>query len=205
MGLLMRRKLKKAAAIAVATVQIHDRLATDLPLNSDTAITEVDDPFSDSGGRLRVIRSIKDDPLAGMLARSQIDRAQFEAGRMWQEYHEQSEVSGARALDTTKEKVDGGKISEPINDKRIKALKALGEAGCVLGTYDNALIWAVLGERISLADVAQRWCLFADRERAYLGSRFRDALETLARLWSLASDIDLTGKSSYRSQSAKIA
>lgn len=185
---MRHKRLKNVITQLVPAAQMHDRRATDLPINSVTAITEVDDPYSNSGERLTVVRSIRDDPLAGMLARNQIDQAQFSAGRLWQQYHEQSEIGGVRAFDPTKESVDGGKIAQPINDKQIKATKELARASKALGTYDNALIWQVLGERVSLATLAERWCMFREREKVYLGARFRAALEKLAGLWNLISD-----------------
>lgn len=179
---MRRNKLKKVEyRIGNNIQQVHDRLATDLPLNADTAVTEVDDPL-EPGARLRVIRSIRIDILAGMHARDQIDEAQFQAGRKWEEYHERAQVGGASAIDPTKEKVDGGKIPEPINDERIRALKALGQAGCVLTTPENALMWRVLGDRIQLGHLADQWCL----NPKVVGTRFRDALEKLAILWGLA-------------------
>lgn len=202
---MCRTKLKKIAYQSNGTAQMHDRRATDLPFNSVVAIAEVDDPYSDSGEKLTVVRSIRDDPLAGMLARNQIDQAQFSAGRLWQKYHEQSEIGGVRAIDPTKEAVDGGTIPQLISDQQIKATKELANASKELGTYDNALIWLVLGERVSLTVVAQRWCMFREREKVYLGARFRDALETLATLWNFIGKFDLTGKSRYRPHNSRIA
>src|SRR4051794_30810150 len=80
--------------------KIFDRMASDLPINSVVAPTVVQDGLGDY---IRVLRSVRDDPLAGMMSRKQIDAAQFEAGRLWQQYREDSEIGGARAIDTTRE------------------------------------------------------------------------------------------------------
>jgi len=187
-----RRRLKRTippetprGGPAVAQDKIYDRTTRDIPLNAEIALATVSDPYSDCGENITVTRSIKDDPLAGMLARDQIDKAQFEAGRLWQRYHEQAQVGTVRAIDPTKEAVDGGRIPEPITDRQIVAMRELRVAHKKLGSYDTRLIFMVLGDRMSLNDLADKWRMNTERERIYLGRRFRHALELLAGVWGL--------------------
>ena len=99
---------------------VHDRRSTDLVRNASVAIVEVDDPYAiEPGGKITVLRSLRDDPLARMSAAKQIDSAQFEAGRAWQADYEEAEVGGASAIDPTKEAVDGGKPPEMPRDIEI--------------------------------------------------------------------------------------
>src|SRR3974390_2897019 len=87
---------------------VHDRRAELLPFrDTETAVEVVDDPYGP--GKIDVVRSVRDDPLAGLRARRFIDEAQFVAGRHWQQCWEDSEIGQVRAIDTTKEPVDGGK------------------------------------------------------------------------------------------------
>jgi hypothetical protein len=60
----------------------HDRRATDfnLGIGKYVAPIEVDDPL-EAGGTLIVMRSTRNDPLAGLHARRFIDEAQYQAGR----------------------------------------------------------------------------------------------------------------------------
>jgi hypothetical protein len=118
-----------------------------------------------------------------MLARNQIDRAQYAAGRKWQQYHERAAVGTVKAVDPSKTPVDGGKIPEPLNDRQVEAVRKLNEARKELGAADTELIYLILGERWQIRQVAAH----RGKDHNYIGKRFRDALETLATLWGLAS------------------
>lgn len=184
---MARRKLRKAKYESTTVAPaVHDRTTSDLPINARVAVDVVDDPYSNCGEKITVVRSVKDDPLAGMYSRQQIDWAQFTAGRMWQKFHEQSEIGSVSAIDPTKEAVDGGKIYQAFSDRQKAAMAELREAANVLGNYDNVLIWAILGLRQSLAEIAQQWGISRERDRLYLGARFRDALDSLAVFWRLS-------------------
>lgn len=165
--------------------KIYDRLSSDLPINSVVAPAVVDDPL-ERGAKLRVIRSLRDDTLAYMHSHGQIDDAQLHAGREWQEYHENCEIGGARAIDPTKEAVDGGRFKEPDNSRYSAAFKALYEARKDLGVDGYQLIQDVLGSRTTLTEaaIARGHCSLADRK--YVGRRFRECLESLAVLWGYA-------------------
>lgn len=162
-------------------------LTADLPINSAVAITTVDDPLSVTGGKLDAVRSVRDDPLAGMHARRQIDDAQFAAGRLWQRYHEMSEIGPIQAIDPGKEAVDGGKMREPITDRQREAFKALDEARGALSATAWSLVSDVLGKRVGIRQAAEARGRFTSYGWKQTGAEFRDALEVLAVLWGLAA------------------
>jgi hypothetical protein len=164
--------------------KIHERLAAELPINAVVAPALVDDPL-EPGAKLKVLRSTRDDPLAGMLARGVIGEHLYAAGRRWQGHHEAATIGSVRAVDPTKAPVDGGKIPEPITDRQIRAIRALADADAALGARDQVLVRDILGERLSLADAARRRDWDGERGINYAGRRFRDALDTLAALWGL--------------------
>lgn len=163
--------------------KIYDRMSADLPTGSQVVPAVVKD---EAGDYIRVLRSVRDDPLAGMLSRGQIDAAQFEAGRLWQQYREDSEIGGAQAIDTTKEAVDGGRFKEPDLTKLSVAIKKLSQAKQNLGDYGASLIEDILGRRMSIAEVAAARSMPRQREIDYIGRRFRECLESLAKLWGFA-------------------
>jgi hypothetical protein len=132
------------------------------------------------------IRSLRDDPLAGMHSRGQIDEAMFYAGRTWQMHHENSEIGGVSAIDTTKDAVDGGRIPEPISDRQIRAFKQLRLADEALGYQGKMLIRKVLGERKSVQEYSMGLGLTSEREFNYMSRRLRECLDTLAELWGFA-------------------
>jgi hypothetical protein len=167
--------------------KVYDRRSSDLPTNAIVSIAIVADPYSKIGEKLEVLRSIRDDPLAGMYSRSQIDSAQFEAGRKWQSCFEAAQIGTIQAIDPGKEAVDGGRFREPINDRQIKAFRALVEADEKLGLQGARLIKVVLADHKSISLAAMELNLRTQREIDYLGRRFRECLETLAILWGFAS------------------
>lgn len=154
---------------------VHDRLAASAPLGSVVGIRTVDDPY-EVGAKIKVAAQLRDDPLGRLYARDQIDHAQYNAGRHYQGLLEHAEVGGLKAMDTTKEPVDGsGQFIEPITDRQIKAAKELNRLSRVLGQEGEALVRATLGLRCFVTGGAP-----SRQEREYLGRRFRECLDTLA-------------------------
>lgn len=169
--------------------KIHQRLSDDLPINSRVAITIVADPYSRIGEQIQVLRSTRDDPLAGMHSRAQIDDAMMAAGRKWQELYECSQIGGIGAIDPGKEAVDGGRFPEPISDRQIKAFRKLNEARLELGGEGYHLIVEILGSRVSIADAACVRGYQSKDGKAYIGRRFRECLNTLAVHWGFAQAV----------------
>jgi hypothetical protein len=183
---MAKRKLKRSITLAGGqNAKIHDRKATDL-VHSQVGPVIVEDPY-EAGGKIVAFRSLRDDTLAYMHQHRQIDDAQFRAGRDWQRDLELSEVGGAKAIDPTREAVDGGGFAySGVTDGQSKALASLSRAARALGMEGEAIIRDVLGSHLSLAAAAIKRGLTSERERAYLGSRFREALETLALVYGYA-------------------
>src|ERR1700749_3816052 len=99
------------------TIQVHDRRAQDLPLNAEVATVEIDDPLAlEPGEKITALRSIRNDPLARLHSHHQIDEAQYRGGRAFQDDWEKAE-RGPRAVDPTREYVDGGRAREPITER----------------------------------------------------------------------------------------
>lgn len=169
--------------------KIHDRTTTDIPRNVRVIKAVVDEPPEFAhfpGAQIEVTRSIRDDPLAGMLARGQIDKAMFSAGREWQRYHDNSQIGGIRAIDPTKEAVDGGRMAEPLSLRQMKASDEINLAKKELGYEGNRLISNILGDGKSIQEYAMSLGLTSEREFNYIGRRLRECLDTLAKLWGYA-------------------
>ncbi len=165
------------------TETIHDRLA-EVPAQQRQGIVQdlVENPYK-HGETIRVIRATKDDPLAGLHARGWIDTAQLSAGRIWQRHWENAAIGAVKAVDTTREPVDGrGPTPAAFTDRQRKACMELRQAAIMLGYEGDRLVREILGERHQLTVVAIRH----GRGKKYIGQRFREALETLAKMWMLA-------------------
>lgn len=173
-----RRKERKKKAVVM---EGYDRHSTDEPQNVMLRAVSVDDPY-ERGAKIVAIANIRDDPLGRMHARDQIDDAQYAAGREYQRLWEHAEIVGVKAMDTTKEPVDGGAVTpDPFTDKQRAAMRTLDRLGRELGQEGEALCRLVLVERKYLGVIAESYGVrISDRSTRYFGMRFRECLETLA-------------------------
>jgi hypothetical protein len=144
-----------------------------------TATAVVDDPY-EAGARVAAVVSLRDDPLRRLRARNQIDEAQFLAGRHWQRLCEEAEIGGIRAVDTTREPVDGGRQRDLLTDRQRQAAEGLIRAAHALGREGDALVRDVLGRRLFIEQAAVLRGATTQRGTAYVGRRLRECLETLA-------------------------
>ncbi len=182
-----RKKQPALHGVKGISVSVHDRRATDFARHGEIAEVDVDDPFATKPGeKIRVLRQMRNDPLARLHSHRQIDEAQYSAGRAFQHDWEVAE-RGARAIDPTRERVDGGRLPEPLSDAQGRARKRLIEIERVLGRTMHRVTHAVLVDGMSMETMAQR--LF-NREGEvvvkYYGRLFRDALDVLAGEYGLA-------------------
>lgn len=125
-------------------VKVHDRRSRDLPRNAEVAAVEVDDPLGlDPGEKIVALRSIRNDPLGRLHSHRQIDEAQFQGGRAFQNDWERAE-RGPQAVDPSREYVDGAQTREPITEAQRKAVLRLNRAERELGAVGSALVYEVL-------------------------------------------------------------
>lgn len=166
---------------------VHDRQAKDLLRNAMVEPIEVDDPMGlEPGDKIVTLRSIRNDPLAALHAKRQIDEAQYQGGRAFQADWEQAE-RGPCAIDPSKEFVDGGQMPEPITEAQQKAVKRLNRAERELGADGSAIVHDVLIGGLTMAQIGMRRGLSSQRWQEYFARRFRECLDTLAKLYGFAS------------------
>jgi hypothetical protein len=158
---------------------VHDRTSRDLLRNAQVAPVEVDDPYEE-GARIVVLRSTRHDPLAEMISKGQIDQCDYVAGRHWQAAWENAEIGSVRAIDPTREAVDGGGWPEMLTDIQRRAVQDLKAARETLGQEGHQLICDVLGRGLSITQAAGNRGLQSEADRKYAGKRFRECLSTLA-------------------------
>ena len=117
----------------------------------------------------------------------QIDEAQYQAGRAFQSDWEKAE-RGPRAVDPTREYVDGGQSREPITEGQRKAVLRLNRAERELGADGSALVHDVLVQGLTMEQVGQRRGLCTKRWSDYFSRRFRECLDRLALLYGFATE-----------------
>jgi hypothetical protein len=153
----MARRQRRRTTPKITLAPVHDRMSIDLPINSKVDTIEVDDPFSRAGekpDRIIVMRSVRDDPLAHMHSRRQVDEAQFQAGRQWQLFYARAAIGVVRAMDPAKEYVSGGAAPDILNDSQRIAINALREADVALGAAGSRMVHRILGDGINIHQFA---------------------------------------------------
>jgi hypothetical protein len=146
----------------------------------------VDDPY-EAGGKIIVMRSTRDDPLGDLHARNMIDEAQYQAGRAFQSDFETAE-SGARAIDFTREAVDGGMMPEPLSEARIRAGRQLAIVYRKLGMNGAVIVHDVLVHNRTRKQVAESRGYVGKRYEEYFGMRFRECLDCLALVYGFSME-----------------
>ena len=179
-----RTKRKKPYRSATA----HDRRSRDLPRNAEVATIEIDDPLAlEPGDRIVTLRSIRNDPLARLHSHRQIDEAQYRGGRAFQDDWEKAE-RGPRALDPSREYVDGGQFREPVTERQRKAVLRLNRAERELGADGSALVHDILILGMTMEQVGLRRGLRSQRWIDYFARRFRECLDRLALMYGFAME-----------------
>jgi len=164
----------------------HDRRAQDLPLNSEVASVEIDDPLAlEPGEKIVALRSIRNDPLARLHSHRHIDDAQYRAGRAFQDDWEKAE-RGPRAVDPTREYVDGGRAREPITERQRRAVLRLNTIERELGADGIVLVHEVLVLGLTMEQVGLRRGLRGQRWKDYFARRFQECLDRLALIYGFA-------------------
>lgn len=184
-----KRRTKRPGVVNAApdALRVDGGDAAGMLPQGEVAAIDVDDPHAArSGEKITVLRQLRSDPLARLHAHRQIDEAQYRAGRVFQRDCEIA-VRGVRALDPTRERVDGGALAEAVTDTQMRARNRLIAMERVLGRTMHRVTRAVLVDGMSMETLAK--ALF-DREGEvavkYYGRLFRDALDVLAVEYGLA-------------------
>jgi hypothetical protein len=176
---------RKSKPYDPAAPQAHDRQATNLGVKVMVAPMLVPDPY-EAGAQIVVVRNLRDDPLGERHARGTIDEAQYRAGRDYQRDFEQAGGGSVRAIDFTREAVDGGLRDYGVSDARIQATDRLGAAHVALGLLGTSIAQDVLVSGYSVATIAARWGHATKEQENYIGRRFRECLNTLAVVYNYA-------------------
>src|ERR1700709_513994 len=156
--------------------KVHDRRSQDLVRKAEVAAIGVDDPLGlEPGDKIVTLRSIRNDPLAKLHSHRQIDEAQYQGGRAFQDDWEQAE-RGPRAVDPTREYVDGGQPREPITERQRKAVLRLNRAEHELGADGSALVHEVLVLGMTMEQIGERRGVHGQRWVDYFARRFKGGL-----------------------------
>jgi hypothetical protein len=168
--------------------KVHDRRSRDLLRNAQVAAVEVDDPMGlEPGDKIVTLRSIRNDPLGRLHSHRQIDEAQYQGGRAFQDDWEKAE-RGPQAVDPGKDYVDGGLMREPITERQRKAVLRLNRVERELGADGSALAHEFLISGMSVQQIGQRRGLSSQRWIDYFARRLQECLDRLALIYGFATE-----------------
>lgn len=173
-----RRKPKPGVVLDQALADVREGKTPTLSGSRHLGLRSVVDPYD--GQERRKVVALRDDPVGFMHARGNITDVQLKAARAYQADWEAVEIGGAKAIDTTKEAVDGGRFAEPDSERRLKAHAELNRIHAALGDYGRDLVGLVLAIGMPLGQVAQIWGVTEHHAYRSLRFRFVECLDTIA-------------------------
>jgi len=165
---------------------LYDHRVDFTPYNGAVADVLVDNPYQ-AGQKITVSASLRDDPLRRLLAYNSIDQAQYAAGRHLQGLFEAAELGAIKAMDFSKEPVDGYTAPEMLSERQEKAIRTLRWLRGRIDAHSLALLRDVLASRMYIYQAAAA--------RGYNGRGgiskvtvwFRESLEAAAEELGFAS------------------
>jgi hypothetical protein len=129
--------------------------------------------------KIMVSINIKESAIAVLESRGYLHPAQVEAADRFRRLYEAAGGSGAKAMDYTKEPVDGGGTAEPISLRRMQAGIELKRCRELLGARGYQIVSALAGEGRSIEEIAGH----RQRDKYSLTDALRGFLEDLAVMW----------------------
>jgi hypothetical protein len=138
----------------------------------------------------RRVVSIRDDAVGRMAKRGQLGEGtereiRLKAARYYEDVYARAEIGGARAIDFTRDVVDSSYVHVPDADNRLTAQKRLGDINKTLGNIGAEVVYAVLILKWSSEILAQSHGDGNERGRLHWGWRFKECLDTIAKLAGL--------------------
>lgn len=116
-----------------------------------------------------------------MASRKQIDPAQALAADRFRKLWEATGGVGAKAMDYTKEPVDGGRIAEPISASQMNAARQLGYIRETIGRRNFELVAKVCGEGKALGELFHE-----KREKLTAADNLRASLDDMCNEWGIS-------------------
>lgn len=122
----------------------------------------------------------RESPIAWMLVHERVNAAQAKAASIFRRNYEMAGGAGAKAIDYTKEPVDGGGFPDILTDRQAEAAKELGRARAALGFSGYELVEQVCGQCLWINQIeATKW------RQLQAANNLRDCLDVLADFWGV--------------------
>jgi hypothetical protein len=163
-------------------------------LKSIVTIAEVENPMwsRDHDGdktnprTIQAFKNARESEIAFLYSRGAISQSQLAAADRFRKLFEAMGGAGAKAMDTTKEFVEGGRFPEPIGERAIDAGKKLALAYEALvashGLYSWKVVGYICGQGVSVQQMTS-----TRRQRDTMLDNLRMYLDCLAGHWGYST------------------
>jgi hypothetical protein len=151
----------------------------------DNPLYSFDHADGEAGNRRKVPVpvSMRESPAIWMHGHGKINDSQLRAAGQFRRWYEAAGGAGVKAMDTTKEPVDGGRVSDGLTDRKLHAAKELAGARTRLSPRAYWLVESVCGQCIWIKDLDGR-----RRTQDAYSMALKEALDSLAIFWGYASE-----------------
>lgn len=148
----------------------------------------VPDPF-EPGRMMEVQTNTRESPVEYLAARGRLDGAQKAAAERYRGIYERAQLGSLQAMDPAKEKVDGGKISETLNDSVMRAAYELAQINRAIGRVSAAILISIVGEGVSIGEIARNYPhLSSNQAGGFVTGRLLEALDALVSEWGMIGE-----------------
>lgn len=126
--------------------------------------------------------NMRESPVTWMLKQKTIDEAQAKAASRFRSLYEAAGGAGVKALNYTKEPVDGGGFPDVLTDRKHRAGLELAEVQNFLGRAGFGLVEQICGQCIWIKDIEP-----TKYRQIKTGKRLKECLTALAQFWNYQS------------------
>jgi hypothetical protein len=138
-----------------------------------------------------VVVNLREDPIGRMHARRQVDAAQYQAARAYQQLYDRATIGNVSPADPSRIRVDGGKAPDPISAARMAAATRLRSVENTLkdqhGFAGLTLTRSVLTGGKSMEKTARDFGASSERDVRWWGQLLRRCLDVLAKALGFAN------------------
>lgn len=137
--------------------------------------------------KIKATINAAESPIGRMIVRKQISEAQGMASIEFRRLWEAMGGAGVKALDYSRDQVDGGGIAEPISIRQMDAARKLRSLREYIGTRHYDVLVKVVGEGIEVNVIGR-----SHREKLTLMDYLKDGLEDAATFWGMQTNSNQT-------------
>jgi hypothetical protein len=153
-----------------------------------------------------VVVNLREDPIGRMHARRQVDAAQYNAARAYQQLYDRATIGILSPADPSRIRVDGGQRPDPISAARMAAATRLRSVESTLqgqhGYIGLTLTRSVLTGGKSIEKSARDFGASSERDVRWWGNLLRRCLDVLAKALGFASSAKRPRSTPYRGDGA---